>query len=206
MPNKRTYINYSIASLKKSMKNIVLFGPPGAGKGTQSERLIEKYGLLHLSTGDILRAERKAGTVLGKKANEYIEKGELVPDELVIGMVANKINENLNAKGFIFDGFPRTVAQGRALDELLDTLGHPITKMMALEVDEDELTKRLLLRGETSGRADDKDEATIRNRFKVYNNETLPLKAFYEVQGKYEGVNGMNSIDKVFTDLCKLLD
>lgn len=188
------------------MKNIVLFGPPGAGKGTQSERLIEKYNLLHLSTGDILRAERKSGTTLGKKANEYIEKGELVPDEVVIGMVGNKINENLNAVGFIFDGFPRTQAQGKALDEMLNKLGHPITKMIALEVDEDELTKRLLLRGETSGRADDKDEATIRNRFKVYNNETLPLKDFYESQGKYEGINGMNSIDEVFNDLCKILD
>lgn len=121
-------------------------------------------------------------------------------------MVGNKINENLNAVGFIFDGFPRTQAQGKALDEMLNKLGHPITKMIALEVDEDELTKRLLLRGETSGRADDKDEATIRNRFKVYNNETLPLKDFYESQGKYEGINGMNSIDKVFEDLCKILD
>jgi adenylate kinase len=188
------------------MKNIVLFGPPGAGKGTQSERLIEKYKLIHLSTGDILRAERKAGTTLGKKANEYIEKGELVPDEVVIGMVANKINENLNAIGFIFDGFPRTTGQGRALDEMLNNLGQPITKMIALEVDEDELTKRLLLRGETSGRADDQDEATIRNRFKVYNNETLPLKDYYDAQGKYLGVNGMNSIETVFEDLCKILD
>lgn len=188
------------------MKNIVLFGPPGAGKGTQSERLIEKYKLIHLSTGDILRAERKAGTALGQKANEYIEKGELVPDEVVIGMVENKINENLNAVGFIFDGFPRTTAQGKALDEMLNKLDHPITKMIALEVDEDELTKRLLLRGETSGRADDKDESTIRNRFKVYNNETLPLKDFYEAQGKYIGVNGMNSIEEVFNDLCQILD
>jgi len=188
------------------MKNIVLFGPPGAGKGTQSERLIEKYKLIHLSTGDILRAERNAGTTLGKKANEYIEKGELVPDEIVIGMVANKINENLNAIGFIFDGFPRTTAQGKALDEMLNKLGQPITKMIALEVDENELTKRLLLRGTTSGRADDQDEATIRNRFKVYNNETLPLKDYYETQGKYLGINGMNAIENVFEDLCKILD
>lgn len=188
------------------MKNIVLFGPPGAGKGTQSAKLIEKYGLVHLSTGDILRAERKAGTILGKRANDYIEKGELVPDEVVIGMVANKINEFPGSKGFIFDGFPRTTAQGKALDEMLVSLGHPIDKMIALEVDEDELTKRLLLRGETSGRADDQDEATIRNRFKVYNDETLPLKDYYMDQGKYIGVNGMNNIDEVFEDLCKELD
>ena len=188
------------------MKNFILFGPPGAGKGTQSEQLIAKYHLIHLSTGDILRAERKDGTPLGQKANEYISKGELVPDEVVIEMVANKINENLDAIGFIFDGFPRTVTQGNALDDMLNKLGHPITKMLALEVDEDELTKRLLLRGETSGRADDQEEATIRNRFKVYNDETLPLKEFYRVQGKYNGVNGMNSIETVFGELCALLD
>ena len=188
------------------MKNIVLFGPPGAGKGTQSTKLIEKYGLIHLSTGDLLRAERKAGTVLGKQANDFIEKGELVPNEVVIGMVANKVNENLDAKGFIFDGFPRTEAQAVALDKMLNDTGHPITNMIALEVNEDELTKRLLLRGETSGRADDQDEATIRNRFKVYNDETLPLKDYYEAQGKYIGIDGMNSIDQVFEDVCEKLD
>lgn len=191
---------------KSHMKNIVLFGPPGAGKGTQSERLIKKYNLIHISTGDILRSERQSGTPLGKKANEYIEKGELVPDEVVIGMVNKKINENLDSEGFIFDGFPRTVAQGIALDKFLLKIDRPISKMIALEVDEDELTKRILLRGETSGRPDDKDEATIRNRFKVYNNETLPLKDFYHTQGKYVGVNGMNSIEVVFEDLCKILD
>lgn len=188
------------------MKNIVLFGPPGAGKGTQALKLTEKYGLIHLSTGDLLRAERAAGTVLGKKANEYIEKGELVPNEVVIGMVANKVSENKDAKGFIFDGFPRTVAQGEALDTILEGIGYPITSMIALEVDEDELTKRLLLRGETSGRADDQEEATIRHRFKVYNSETLPLKDYFEGQGKYVGVNGMNSIEQVFEDICEKLD
>jgi adenylate kinase len=187
------------------MKNIVLFGPPGAGKGTQSEKLIEKYKLIHLSTGDILRAERKAGTPLGKKANENIERGELVPDDIVIGMVANKIKEHLNSNGFIFDGFPRTVAQGIALDKILNELGYPINTMLALEVDEDELTKRILLRGETSGRADDLSEETIRHRFKVYNNETLPLKDYYQAQGKYVGINGMNGIDEVFNDLCHIL-
>jgi len=188
------------------LKNIVLFGPPGAGKGTQSSRIIEKYGLIHISTGDILRAERKEGTRLGKRANGFIDKGELVPDEVVIEMVANKINENLDARGFIFDGFPRTVAQGKALDEILNKSDNPIKKMISMEVDEDELTKRLLLRGETSGRIDDQDEATIRNRFKVYNAETLPLKDFYQEQGKFAGVNGMNDIEKVFEDICELLD
>lgn len=188
------------------MKNIVLFGPPGAGKGTQSEKMIEKYSLIHISTGDILRAERAAGTVLGKKANEFIEKGELVPNEVVIGMVANKIEENKSSSGFIFDGFPRTNTQAVALDELLEKFSLSISKMIALEVDEDELTKRLLLRGVSSGRADDQDENTIRNRFKVYNNETLPLIDFYKKQGKYSGINGMNSIEEVFDDICRVFD
>ncbi|NUM32277.1 MAG: adenylate kinase [Bacteroidetes bacterium] len=188
------------------MKNIVLFGPPGAGKGTQSEKLIEKYKLIHISTGDILRAERAAGTVLGKKANEFIEKGELVPDEVVIGMVSNKIDENKNSSGFIFDGFPRTNAQAVALDKLLQKFSLSISKMIALEVDEDELTKRLLLRGKSSGRADDQSEETIRNRFRVYNNETFPLIDFYKKQGKYCGINGMYTIDEVFDDLCKIIE
>lgn len=188
------------------MKNIVLFGPPGAGKGTQSEKLIEKYKLVHISTGDILRAERAAGTELGKQANSFIEKGELVPDEVVIGMVSNKIEENKSSNGFIFDGFPRTQQQAFALDSLLSKFSINIKKMIALEVDEDELTKRLLLRGQTSGRADDKDETTIRNRFKVYNTETFPLIEFYKLQGKYTGINGMNTIDEVFADISKIVD
>ena len=188
------------------MKNIVLFGPPGAGKGTQSEKLIEKYKLVHISTGDILRAERAAGTELGKKANSFIEKGELVPDDVVIGMVSNKIEENINSNGFIFDGFPRTQLQAISLDSLLSKFSIHIQKMIALEVDEDELTKRLLLRGQTSGRADDKDEETIRNRFKVYNSETFPLIEFYKLQGKYIGINGMNTIDEVFDDISKIVD
>ncbi|MCC6721393.1 MAG: adenylate kinase [Bacteroidia bacterium] len=188
------------------MKNIVLFGPPGAGKGTQSEKLIEKYNLIHISTGDILRAERAAGTHLGIKANQYIVKGELVPDDVVIGMVKNKIKENINSNGFIYDGFPRTIAQAKALDQLLAEFNISISKMLALEVNEDELTKRLLLRGKTSGRADDQNESTIRNRFKVYNNETLPLIDFYRNQGKFAGINGLNSIDGVFSDLCDNID
>lgn len=188
------------------MKNLVLFGPPGAGKGTQSEKLIEMYNLIHISTGDILRAERAAGTDLGNKANQYIEKGELVPDDVVIGMVKNKIKENINSNGFIYDGFPRTIAQAKALDQLLAEFNISISKMLALEVNEDELTKRLLLRGKTSGRADDQNETTIRNRFKVYNNETLPLIDFYRNQGKFAGINGLNSIEGVFSDLCDNID
>lgn len=188
------------------MLNIVLFGPPGAGKGTQSEKLIEKYALVHLSTGDLLRAERKEGTELGKKANAYIEKGELVPDEVVIGMVKNKIVLNQNAKGFIFDGFPRTIAQGEALDVLLSELGQSITKMIALEVEEDELVARLLNRGKTSGRADDQNEDTIRNRFQVYSNETSPLKDFYQNQNKLNTIDGIGSVDEIFDRICNAID
>src|SRR3954470_15671154 len=144
------------------MLNIVLFGPPGAGKGTQSENLINKYGLVHLSTGDILRSEIARGTELGKKAKEIMERGELVGDEIVIGMIESKLDENTNAKGFIFDGFPRTAGQAVALDDLLQKKGTGISAMIALEVDNEELTKRLLNRGATSGREDDKNEEVIR--------------------------------------------
>jgi adenylate kinase len=188
------------------MLNLVLFGPPGAGKGTQSAMLIEKYGLIHLSTGDLLRAERSAGTALGKQANTYIEKGELVPDAVVIGMVRNKLTENKNAKGFIFDGFPRTIAQGEALDSVLEELGKPISKMLSLEVTEDELVVRLLERGKTSGRKDDQDEETMRNRFRVYLRETEPLKDFYAKQNKLQTVDGMGSVDDIFKRLCRAID
>ena len=151
------------------MLNIVLFGPPGAGKGTQSTKLLEKYGLVHLSTGDILRAEMNAGTELGLKAKSLIEKGELVPDEVVIGMIANKISSSANKNGFIFDGFPRTAPQAQALDKVLEGKGTGISLMLSLEVPEDELVTRLLGRGKVSGRADDQDTKTIQNRIKVYN-------------------------------------
>lgn len=189
-----------------SKLNIILFGPPGAGKGTQSEKLTSHYALKHLSTGDILRAERQAGTELGRQANAYIEKGELVPDAVVIGMVEQMVRAHAAAPGFIFDGFPRTVAQGEALDAMLKSLEMDITTVLSLEVDEDELTRRLLERGMTSGRVDDQDEATIRNRFKVYNNETSPLKEFYKAQGKLQSIHGMGSIDEIFGSLCEAID
>ena len=186
--------------------NIILFGPPGAGKGTQSEKLLAHYQLKHISTGDILRAERKAGTELGQQANAYIEKGELVPDHVVIGMVEQVVRQHPDARGFIFDGFPRTEAQGAALDQMLEHLGMNISMVLALQVDEEELTRRLLERGKMSGRADDQDEATIRNRFRVYNNETSPLITFYEKQGKLQLVHGMGSVDEIFSSLCRCID
>lgn len=183
------------------MLNLILFGPPGAGKGTQSEQLIDAYNLKHISTGDLLRAERKAGTELGIKANEYIAKGELVPDEVVVGMVRNFMKEHSSTKGFIFDGFPRTTPQAEALDNLLSEFGAKIDIVLGLEVIEDELVKRLLLRGETSGRADDQSEETIRNRFKEYQTKTLPLMDYYTKKNSYVGVNGMGEIDHIQSSL-----
>ncbi len=180
------------------MLNIVLFGPPGAGKGTQSEKLIEAYELVHLSTGDIFRGEIKAGTELGLKAKALIDKGELVPDEVTIGMVVNKLDQNADAKGFIFDGFPRTAAQAEALDRILEEKGTGITSMLSLEVEEEELVKRLLNRGKDSGRADDQDESIIRNRIAVYNKETAPLKDFYGSQDKLHAIEGIGTLDEVF--------
>lgn len=182
----------------KKMLNLVLFGPPGAGKGTQSENLISKYGLVHLSTGDILRSEIDRGTALGKKAKDIMDKGELVSDEIVIGMIESKLDDNTNAKGFIFDGFPRTTAQAIALDDLLQKKGTGISGMLALEVDDEELTKRLLKRGESSGRADDRNEDIIRRRILEYNTKTLPLKMFYSEQGKFHSIEGVGSIDDIF--------
>lgn len=188
------------------MLNIVLFGPPGAGKGTQSAKLIEKYGLIHLSTGDIFRANIKGGTELGNLAKSFIDKGQLVPDEVTIGMLAGEVNKNPDAKGFIFDGFPRTQAQAKALDELLASKSTAISMMLALEVEEEELRKRLLLRGKDSGRADDQNPEVIQNRINVYNGETMPVKDFYTAQGKYKGINGIGEIESIFTDLCQAIE
>lgn len=188
------------------MLNLILFGPPGAGKGTQSEKLLEKYGLMHLSTGDILRGEMKAGTELGEKAKSLIEAGNLVPDEVVIGMIDNKISENLDGKGFIFDGFPRTHAQAEALDKLLVAKGSGVSVMLSLEVGEEELVKRLLERGKISGRADDASEETIKNRISVYNQETSILVDFYSNQGKHIGVHGIGGIDEIFDKLSNAID
>ena len=188
------------------MLNLVLFGPPGAGKGTQSEKLLEKYGLIHLSTGDILRGEMKAGTELGVKAKSLIEAGNLVPDAVVIGMIGNKISENIEGNGFIFDGFPRTQAQAEALDKLLEKKGTGVSVMLSLEVKETELVNRLLERGKISGRADDATEDTIKNRIGVYNKETSVLIDFYSAQKKQIGIQGIGEIDEIFGKLCTAID
>ncbi|MDC0579591.1 adenylate kinase [Bacteroidia bacterium] len=188
------------------MLNIILFGPPGAGKGTQSSRLIQKYGLVHLSTGDVFRYNIKNETELGLMAKRYIEQGKLVPDEVTNNMVKDFIQRNSNSNGFIFDGYPRTIAQGENLATVLREMNAQVTCMMALQVDEDELVNRLLERGKTSGRTDDQDESIIRNRFKVYNDETSPLADYYNKQGKYIAVHGMGSIDDIFRDLCTAID
>ena len=186
-----------------NMLNIVLFGPPGAGKGTQSEKLIEKYGLVHLSTGDILRSEIARGTTLGMEAKQIMDRGDLVSDDIVIGMIESKLDANPNANGFIFDGFPRTQAQAVALDDLLQKKGTAISAMLALEVDNDELVKRLLLRGKDSGRPDDANEDIIRNRVNEYNNKTLPLKKYYSEQAKFHSINGIGSIESIFNQLTE---
>ena len=186
-----------------NMLNIVLFGPPGAGKGTQSEKLIDKYGLVHLSTGDILRSEIARGTALGTEAKQIMDRGDLVSDEIVIGMIEAKLDATPHANGFIFDGFPRTQPQAIALDDLLQKKGTAISAMLALEVDNNELVKRLLIRGKASGRADDQNEEIIRNRVNEYNNKTLPLKKYYSEQGKFHSIDGIGTIDSIFNQLVE---
>ncbi len=188
------------------MLNIVLFGPPGAGKGTQSERMMEKYNLTHISTGDLFRKHITEGTELGKLAHVFIDNGNLVPDEIVIRMVEMKINSNTNSRGFIFDGFPRTVAQAKALDEMLENNQTPISVMIALEVDDEELKDRIRLRGKTSGRTDDQDEEKINNRIKVYKEETLPVAHYYDQFNKLHLVNGVGSVDEIFHQICEVVD
>lgn len=191
---------------QNTMLNLVLFGPPGAGKGTQSERLIEKYGLVHLSTGDIFRANIKGETELGKLAKSYMDKGSLVPDEVTINMLRSEVMKYENPKGFIFDGFPRTTAQAVALDEFLNSLQTSITLMLALDVEENELRERLMKRAESSGRPDDADPAIIQNRINVYKNETAPVKEFYEAQQKFVSINGIGSIDEISDRLYQAID
>jgi adenylate kinase len=188
------------------MLNVVLFGPPGAGKGTQSEILLQRYGLVHLSTGDIFRANIKGETELGQQAKAFMDKGELVPDSLTISMLESEVVKHPGAKGFIFDGFPRTSAQAAALDAFLTGKSSSITCMLALEVDEEELIKRLLNRATTSGRADDADETIVRNRIAVYNRETSPVANYYRDQQKYRGIVGVGSVEEITQRLCSALD
>ena len=188
------------------MLNVVLFGPPGAGKGTQSEKLIEKYLLVHLSTGDIFRSNIKGASELGKLAKSFMDKGELVPDSVTISMLEDVVNKQINPKGFIFDGFPRTSAQAESLDAFLIQKGWRISAMIALEVSDEELKKRLLLRGKDSGRADDANPEIIQNRINIYNRDTAPLKNFYKEQGKYLGVEGLGTIEDIFDRLCNEID
>jgi len=183
------------------MLNLVLFGPPGAGKGTQSQKLIEKYGLIHLSTGDLLRSEIAQGTALGLEAKKLMDEGMLVPDAVVIGMIGHKLDTNPDAKGFIFDGFPRTVAQAEALDSLLESKKAPISGMVALEVNDDELEHRLLLRGKESGRPDDANPEVIRKRIKEYNDKTAPVAGFYKAQNKFKSINGIGSVNEIFDNI-----
>lgn len=188
------------------MLNLILFGPPGSGKGTQAKYLVEKYNLLHISTGDLFRYEMGNDTPLGLKAKEYISKGELVPDEVTIGMLKNKVNANLDVEGYIFDGFPRTIPQAEALDAFLAEKSEAVTQLVALDVDDNEIVKRILQRGKTSGRADDNDEDTIRKRIEVYNTETAVVYSYYDDKGKSEKVAGVGSIEDIFARLCEKID
>jgi adenylate kinase len=188
------------------MLNLVLFGPPGAGKGTQSNFLIEKYNLIHLSTGDILRGEIAAGTALGLEAKTLMDRGDLVPDEVVIGMISSKLDNNPSANGFIFDGFPRTSAQAEALDNLLEEKRTSISAMISLKVEDEELIKRLLSRGKDSGRADDQDESIIANRINEYNNKTAPLKEYYSEQNKLSEIEGNGTVEDIAEKLNDVID
>ena len=188
------------------MFNLILFGPPGSGKGTQSERLIDKYGLIHLSTGNLLREEIQNKTELGLAAKRYMDEGQLVPDEVVIGMIRSALDSNPQAKGFLFDGFPRTVAQAEALDKLLTEKNTEIAAVLALIVSERELIERLLNRGKTSGRTDDTNEGIIQARIKEYENKTAAVAGYYEKFAKVKRVQGEGSIDNIFDLLCKEID
>ena len=187
------------------MLNIVIFGAPGSGKGTQSERIVEKYGINHISTGDVLRAEIKNGTELGKTAKGYIDQGQLIPDELMIDILASVFDSFKDSKGVIFDGFPRTIAQAEALKKMLAERGQDVSVMLDLEVPEDELMVRLIKRGKDSGRADDNEE-TIKKRLHVYHSQTSPLIDWYKNEKKYQHINGLGTMDGIFADICEAVD
>jgi adenylate kinase len=188
------------------MFNLILFGPPGCGKGTQSDKLVEKYGLLHISTGHLLREEMRMETPLGLEAKSFMDKGQLVPDEVVIGIVDSFFDKHKDARGFLFDGFPRTVGQAEALDRLLEFKNTEISRVVVLDVDEEELIKRLIHRSKTSSRSDDSDEKILRNRQDVYKRETLPVEAYYAKAKKVSHINGMGSIDEIFARISSELD
>ena len=187
------------------MLNLILFGPPGAGKGTQSEKIIAKYNLIHLSTGDLLRSEIREGSELGLTAKTLMDQGLLVPDEVVIGMIEHKLRDHRDAAGFIFDGFPRTVMQSQALDELLARYDESISVMVALVVNDDELLSRLLNRGKTSGRPDDQNEELISKRIHEYNSKTKPVADYYQEQGKFVAIDGMGNIDSIFEEITRAI-
>lgn len=188
------------------MINLILFGPPGSGKGTQAAKLVEKYGLVHISTGDLFRYEIGNDTPLGLEAKSYMEKGELVPDSVTIGMLKNKVEKHPEAKGFIFDGFPRTIPQCEALDSFLTERNETVSALIALDVDDEEIVQRLLLRGKTSGRKDDANEEVIRNRIEVYKKETSPVFDYYAQSGKSMKIQGIGSIEDIFGRLCAAID
>ena len=187
------------------MLNIVIFGAPGSGKGTQSERIVEKYGINHISTGDVLRAEIKNGTELGKTAKGYIDQGQLIPDELMIDILASVFDSFKDSKGVIFDGFPRTIAQAEALKKMLAERGQDVSVMVDLEVPEDELMVRLIKRGKDSGRADDNEE-TIKKRLHVYHSQTAPLIDWYKDEKKYQHINGLGTMEGIFAEICEAID
>ena len=188
------------------MFNLILFGPPGSGKGTQSELLIKQYGFKHLSTGDLLRKEMKDGTPLGLQAKSLIAEGRLVPDEVVIGMIRSAVEANPDVPGFLFDGFPRTLAQAEALDALLEEKETGINRVLFLQVNKEELIKRLIGRAETSGRVDDADPAIQRKRQEVYAAETLPVAGYYKQHGKVDDIEGEGTIDEIFARLKAAID
>lgn len=186
------------------MLNIVIFGAPGSGKGTQSARIVEKYGVSHISTGDVLRAEIKKGSELGKVAKGYIDQGQLLPDALIIDILASVLDSLKDSRGVIFDGFPRTIPQAEALKKMLSERGQDVSVMLDLDVPEDELIDRLIKRGQESGRADDNLE-TIKKRLAVYSEQTSPLKDFYKAEGKYQHINGVGSMDAIFDEIASVI-
>lgn len=203
---KENTIKQDTIKIEISMKNIVIFGAPGSGKGTQSDLMIEHYGFGHISTGDVLREEIKKGTELGKTAQSYIDKGNLIPDELMISILANVYDSyGRGHKGVIFDGFPRTIPQAEALKQMLDERGDRVAAMIELDVPEDELMKRLILRGQQSGRADDNEE-TIKKRLVVYHSQTQPLIEWYKQEGLHHHINGLGTLERIFEDIKKVID